>query len=270
VIEKCGAPTAVPLSIRDYIRLAGLEPELLGIVGEESRQKGLDKFRSRQIDQIIQSTRAAKAKRGWFRFGWCLTAMSWVLLRKSVIVSAHAHLCYWEDRVMSALPSPLTIAEFERLYGSEPGWEYWFGKAIRKPVPTWFHAVLQGILTELLYRGGYLSGSEVDLRARPDWRPRPDVAGALKLEGPHPSKLDVAIEILSDDQENYIRSKCLHYAEVGIPRIFAVDPGKRTIQIWNDATQSLDPVEDLHLANGATILGHTIWREFDKRIGEHS
>ena len=171
---------------------------------------------------------------------------------------------------MSARPSPLTLAEFDRLYGSEPGWEFWFGKAIQKPVPTWLHAVLQGILTEFLYRVGYLSGSEVDLRARPDWRPRPDVAGVLKMEGRYPSKLDVAIEILSDDQENYIRSKCLYYTEVGIPQIFIVDPEKRTIRIWNGATESLDLIEDLHLSNGATVIGYTIWQELDKRIREHS
>jgi len=171
---------------------------------------------------------------------------------------------------MSARPSPLTLAEFDRLYGSEPGWEFWFGKAIQKPVPTWLHAVLQGILTEFLYRAGYLSGSEVDLRARTDWRPRPDVAGVLKLDGRYASKLDVAIEILSEDQESYIRTKCLYYAEAGIPQIFIVDPEKRAMWIWNGTTKSLDLIDDLHLPNGAIITGRTIWQELDKRIREHS
>jgi prevent-host-death family protein len=54
VIEKRGTPRAVLLSIRDYVRLAAPEPEVLKIIGEESRRKGTDKLTSRQIDHVIQ------------------------------------------------------------------------------------------------------------------------------------------------------------------------------------------------------------------------
>jgi prevent-host-death family protein len=64
VIEKRGIPKAVLLSVRDYVRLATPEPEVLRIIGEESRHKGTDKLSSRQIDQVIQATRASKRKRG--------------------------------------------------------------------------------------------------------------------------------------------------------------------------------------------------------------
>ncbi|SPF42691.1 Prevent-host-death family protein [Candidatus Sulfopaludibacter sp. SbA4] len=64
VIEKRGAPKAVLLSIRDYVRLAAPEPDVLRVIGEESRRKGTDKLTSRQIDQVIKSTRAARPKRG--------------------------------------------------------------------------------------------------------------------------------------------------------------------------------------------------------------
>ena len=64
VIEKRGTPKAVLLSIRDYVRLAAPEPEVLRIVGEESRRKGTDKLTSRQIDQEIRAVRAKKPKRG--------------------------------------------------------------------------------------------------------------------------------------------------------------------------------------------------------------
>ena len=40
VIEKRGAPRAILLSIRDYVRLAAPEPEVLTIIGEESKAKG--------------------------------------------------------------------------------------------------------------------------------------------------------------------------------------------------------------------------------------
>jgi prevent-host-death family protein len=64
VIEKRGAPKAVLLSIRDYVRLAAPEPDVLRAIGEESKQKGTDKLTSRQIDQAIAAVRAKKPKRG--------------------------------------------------------------------------------------------------------------------------------------------------------------------------------------------------------------
>ena len=64
VIEKRGTPKAVLLSIRDYVRLAAPEPEVLRVIGEESKRKGTDKLTSRQIDQVIKASRAEKPKRG--------------------------------------------------------------------------------------------------------------------------------------------------------------------------------------------------------------
>jgi prevent-host-death family protein len=63
VIEKRGTPMAVLLSIRDYVRLAAPEPEVLRVIGEESQRKGTDKLTSRQIDRVIKAARAAKSKR---------------------------------------------------------------------------------------------------------------------------------------------------------------------------------------------------------------
>jgi prevent-host-death family protein len=64
VIEKRGTPKAVLISIRDYVRLAAPEPEVLRVIGEESKRKGTDKLTSREIDQEIKAARAAKRKRG--------------------------------------------------------------------------------------------------------------------------------------------------------------------------------------------------------------
>ncbi len=64
VIEKRGTPKAVLLSIRDYVRLAAPEPEVLQAIGEESKRKGTDKITSRQIDQAIKAARAEKPKHG--------------------------------------------------------------------------------------------------------------------------------------------------------------------------------------------------------------
>ena len=63
VIEKRGTPKAVLLSIRDYIKLAAPEPEVLRLLGEESKRNGTNKMTSRQIDQEIKAYRAEKKKR---------------------------------------------------------------------------------------------------------------------------------------------------------------------------------------------------------------
>ena len=62
VIEKRGTPRAVLLSLRDYVKLAAPEPEVLRIIGEESERKGTSKLTSRQIDQAIRMARAQKKK----------------------------------------------------------------------------------------------------------------------------------------------------------------------------------------------------------------
>ena len=64
VIEKRGAPKAVLLGIRDYVRLAAPEPEVLRVIGDESQHKGTDTLSSREIDQVIKATRARKPKLG--------------------------------------------------------------------------------------------------------------------------------------------------------------------------------------------------------------
>ena len=62
IIEKRGTPRAVLIGIRDYVKLAAPEPEVLRILGEESVKKGTSTLTSRQIDQIIKATRAQKKK----------------------------------------------------------------------------------------------------------------------------------------------------------------------------------------------------------------
>jgi prevent-host-death family protein len=63
VIEKGGSPRAVLLTIKDYVRLAAPEPEVLKIIGDESKRQGTDALTSREIDRIVKATRAQKTKR---------------------------------------------------------------------------------------------------------------------------------------------------------------------------------------------------------------
>jgi len=64
LIEKRGTPRAVLLSIRDYMKLAAPEPEILRVIGENSKRRGTDKITMRQIDREIRAVRAKQKKRG--------------------------------------------------------------------------------------------------------------------------------------------------------------------------------------------------------------
>jgi prevent-host-death family protein len=63
VIGKRGTPKAVLLSIRDYVKLAAPEPEVLRVIGEESERKGTSVLTARQIEQVIKASRTARSKR---------------------------------------------------------------------------------------------------------------------------------------------------------------------------------------------------------------
>ena len=63
VIEKRGTPRAVLLSLRDYVKLAAPEPEILRIIGEESIRNKTNLLTSRQIDKEIKAARAERKKK---------------------------------------------------------------------------------------------------------------------------------------------------------------------------------------------------------------
>jgi len=63
VIEKRGTPKAVLLSIRDYVKLAAPEPEVLRVIGEESERMGTNTLTARQIEQVIKASRTQRSKR---------------------------------------------------------------------------------------------------------------------------------------------------------------------------------------------------------------
>jgi prevent-host-death family protein len=62
LIEKRGIPRAVLVSIRDYVRLAAPEPEVLRVIGEESKRNRTSKLSAREIDRIIKQSRSKKPK----------------------------------------------------------------------------------------------------------------------------------------------------------------------------------------------------------------
>ncbi len=63
VIEKRGTPIAVLLNIRDYVKLAAPEPEILKVIGDEAKRNKTNSLTARQIDQVIEAARSEKKRR---------------------------------------------------------------------------------------------------------------------------------------------------------------------------------------------------------------
>ena len=63
VIEKRGTAAAVLLNIRDYVKLAAPEPEVLRAIAQDAQRRKTNGLTSRQIDRIIRAARASRAKR---------------------------------------------------------------------------------------------------------------------------------------------------------------------------------------------------------------
>jgi Uma2 family endonuclease len=161
-----------------------------------------------------------------------------------------------------------TIDEFRVRFAEEkPYYEYWFGEAVQKSVPTWLHSLLQLIVCEFLTRAGYRAGPEIELRIDPDWQPKPDVVAALVVEHPYPTKpVDVVVEIISpEDRMNRMFEKRQQYARIGIRKIFVMDPQLHYAWEWNAETENLERVSTMLLLNGEHIGVAELWNELDHR-----
>jgi predicted component of type VI protein secretion system len=60
VIQKRGMSKVVLVNIRDYVRLAAPEPQVLRLIEEESQRRDKDALTSGQIDRIIVAARKCK------------------------------------------------------------------------------------------------------------------------------------------------------------------------------------------------------------------
>jgi Uma2 family endonuclease len=170
---------------------------------------------------------------------------------------------------MAAGPQLITLQEFLDEYGAEDGYEYWFGEVVRKGMVTWKHALLARVLANILEQHGYKTGGEIDLVIDPNWRPRPDVLAAHRIEHPYPTSpqsAEIVIEVLSpDDRMNRVFRKCRHYVRVGIPQIFVFDPESKDAWEWSRTTNNLERIETMQLG-AITIAIDTVWKEFDARL----
>ncbi len=170
---------------------------------------------------------------------------------------------------MATAIQPLTVEEFHhRFDGVKPYYEFWYGEAVQKSMPTWLHSVLQRLITELLSKAGYKAGQEVELRIDPDWQPVPDVIGTMRIEQPYPtSPVEIVVEVLSpDDKTGQTLQKCHNYARIGVRSIFVLDPERQEGWQWNAERKSLDCIKIMSLPNGEIIRLSEVWLEMMRRL----
>ncbi len=164
---------------------------------------------------------------------------------------------------MAAVAENLTLLEFQSKYEhGDRSYEYWYGEAISKSMPTWVHGLLQRIVMELLTQAGYIAASEVELRIVPDAHPKPDViATSGAVEEPYPTKaVDVVVEILSeDDPMAYVLEKCQAYQTWAFEYIYVVNPESRQVFRWIGTA--------LEVSNELTsIPAARIWEQLDEAM----
>jgi Uma2 family endonuclease len=167
---------------------------------------------------------------------------------------------------MATVTQPLSLEEFRSRYRQQkPYYEYWFGEPIQKPMPTWLHAVLQGIMREALRRAGYKSGTEVELLIDPQWAPVPDVIATLKSITDYPTgPIEIGVEILSpDDKLIHVIKKCHQYERIGTEQIFVLDPVGKSAWQWKSG--GLDAITQLSLPNGAVVALEEIWQQLEEQ-----
>ena len=144
---------------------------------------------------------------------------------------------------MAARSLPLSREDFHKLYdGAKPAYEYWYGTAVQKPMPTALHGIIQAILMLLLERAGWNAASEVRLKVVPEVEPVPDVIAVRgKMKGRYPVEAPpLCIEILSpQDKLRKALEKARTYLSWGTEAVWIIDPGQRTA--WNLKQGTAEP-----------------------------
>lgn len=174
---------------------------------------------------------------------------------------------------MAAQTSPLTLDEFHtRFDGAKPVYEYWYGVAIQKPMPTILHSALQFVLTMLLNMSGWNALQEVRLKVVPDAEPVPDIIAVRdqKYRGRYPKQPPgLCVEILSPgDTLSKALEKSRRYLSWGTKHVWVIDPEKRTA--WALSADQPEPIwispEGSLRAGGTEISLPALFAEIEKKL----
>jgi Uma2 family endonuclease len=174
---------------------------------------------------------------------------------------------------MAVQPLPFSLEEFHRRFdGAKPAYEYWYGAAVQKSMPTVLHGIVQAIMMMLLEKAGWNTASEVRLKIVPHAEPVPDVIAVRgKFRGPYPTVApDVCVEILSPrDVLAQALDKAKSYIRWGTQCVWIIDPERRTA--WTLSREGcgepawVSPAGTLRV--GETEIGlPTLFAEVDRKI----
>ena len=173
---------------------------------------------------------------------------------------------------MAAQPEALTLEEFHKLYdGAKPAYEYWYGQAFRKPMPTVLHGIVQIVLAMLLEKAGWNTASEVRLKVVAEVEPVPDlIAVRGKFKGRYPSAApELCVEIMSaSDTLAKTLEKSKQYIAWGSQHVWIIDPEKRTAWDLSAEAPSLSwipPEGALRIAETAVDLA-ALFAEVDRKL----
>ncbi|MBV9266694.1 MAG: Uma2 family endonuclease [Acidobacteriaceae bacterium] len=174
---------------------------------------------------------------------------------------------------MAAHVLPLSVEEFHKLYDSaKPAYEYWYGRAVQKPMPTVLHGIVQALIAMMLESAGWNTAAEVRLKVVSDAEPVPDVIAVQgKFKGRYPATAPaLCVEILSPrDTLAKALDKAAQYISWGSQAVWIIDPEKRTA--WTLSQESslgpswIPPTGDLQIGE-TTIHLSTLFAEVDKKL----
>jgi Uma2 family endonuclease len=147
------------------------------------------------------------------------------------------------------LSTKLTLDEFLAQPETEPASEYARGEVVPKPMPTGIHAILQGLVSMLLWQAVEPAGlGEVGTEWRCVFGPPggersfvPDVCFVTRARlpatragflGPFRGPPDLAVEILSPDQAaSRLVEKVQFYIRHGVRLVWLIDPSEESITV---------------------------------------
>ena len=169
----------------------------------------------------------------------------------------------------AAAPRLLTAEEHLRDHG-DGRTELVRGRLVRKDMPGERHGEIAGFVYLRLINWGGPRGFKVMIEAgnvlarNPDTVRLPDVSAieASKLPGGELAvgygevPLDVAVEVRSPDQTpRSQRSKLKEYAAAGTPLCWLVDPGTRTVEVFENGEPTATLTDADRIDGGTTLPG---------------
>lgn len=179
---------------------------------------------------------------------------------------------------MATQPAWLSLEDFHRQYpyydSDKPYYEYWYGRAIRKPMANWLHTAVQFILSVMLDRLGWTVGPEVRLTIVKEAEAVPDIVAirGKAQSGHQTTPPELCVEILSRSKDlKQTLWKAHRYLEWGTQFVWIVDPKTRTA--WHLTTIEGKVVKERISSDGVltasldtSISLAELFEQVDKRV----